>query len=330
MLLLLEANALHAVDYDPPECESYQAAIRGIELELEHSTAAADVLVLAGEAIGCTQTYNRNVEKFMHGHSSEMRSIIGVMTKALLKMSDSGEIAASHLREFENKLAKTSQLDDIRIIKTQIAEAVQGICDEAARQERRSYEVKTDVEQIRIPPLSTSQQRVGPYPTADADEPGRLAAEQYVRSKAAAGNHVYVLVLCLERLEAINARFGSATRTQLLQLFDKNVARRLAERQQGDRLFHWRGPCFAAVMEREADIHAVRADAFKIASGKLEHIVDIGDRSVLLPLTARSALIPVLNGSDAEGFPSKMEAFMLERPKQNVLAAGERQLTPVL
>ncbi|MDQ6708180.1 MAG: hypothetical protein M3Z85_19665, partial [Acidobacteriota bacterium] len=153
---------------------------------------------------------------------------------------------------------------------------------------------------------------------------------QYVRSKASAGNRVYVLVLCLERLEAINARFGSATRTQLLQLFGRDVTRRLVERRQSDRLFHWRGPCFVVVLERESDIHAVRAAAFKIASGKLEHIVDVGDRSELLPLAARSALIPVLNGSDAEGFPSKIEKFLQERPKQNVSPAGERQLTPVL
>ncbi|MGI8991099.1 MAG: hypothetical protein ACR2I2_16160 [Bryobacteraceae bacterium] len=333
----MEANALHAIEYDPRQCESYRAAIREIELELEHSTAVADVLILAGEAIGCTQNYNRNVEKFLHGHSSEMRSIIGLITQAFLKTSASGEIAASNLRQIEQKLAKASQLDDLRTIKSQIADAVRGICEEADRQERHVTEVKTQVEQIRIPQPPVRLESTGPYPTAPRENfeappgpPGRHAAEQYVHSKSSAGKRVYVLALCLERIDVINARFGSATRTQLLQLFGKDIARRLAERRQGDELFHWAGACFAAVLEREADIAAVRTDAFKIASGGLEHIVEVGARSVLLPLTARSALIPVLNASDAEGFPAKMDAFMTERPKQPVLATADRQLTPIL
>ncbi len=327
MLLLLEANALHAVHCDPSECECYRAAIRGIGLELEHSTAVADVLVLAGEAIGCTQNYNRGVEKFMHVHSSEMRSIIGLMTQAFLKTSASGEMAASNLRKIEQRLAKTSQLDDLRTIKAQIADAVRDICDEAARQERHACQIKTEVERIRVPQqAATTGEDFG----TSSGLPGRLAAEQYLLSKTSAGKPVYVLALCLERLDAINARFGSATRTRLLQSFGKDIARRLAERGQSDELFHWSGPCFAAVLERDADTNAVRAEAFKIASSKLEQIVDVGARSVLLPLTARSALIPVLNESDAESFPARMEAFMMERPKQTVAAIGERQLTPLL
>jgi len=77
-----------------------------------------------------------------------------------------------------------------------------------------------------------------------------------------------------------------------------------------DKLFRWRGPTLLAYLERSGRMQDVRIEVSHIVAAKHEHSIDIGGRSVLLPITARFAVISLKEVSTPESILDAVNSFI--------------------
>ena len=301
IILLLDASADHAVELDPEECAFHRTALRKVKEGFEEDPAAEEILMLSGGAAKSIATYNESVENFHRGQDFELRGIVSILSAALLRLSTGTETASQNLRRVERELARASQIDDIRLLKSKLAATLEVICSEAERQEHLTTELRSEL--ADMPPAAREK---------GGGSSQSREAEEAIRQAAATGGH-FVVVVVLERLETINARFGYEVGDQVLQVFNRHVQETLPK---PDRVFRWRGPCFVAVISRPAGLEAVRADSRKLTQSRLEYTVDTGGRSVLLTVGRAATVIPLSKPADAIDIAKKIDAFAAEQNRR--------------
>ena len=183
-------------------------------------------------------------------------------------------------------------LEDVRVVKAHLGECLQSVRGEALRQKE---EGKAALESIQLE-LAQSQERMGGFsvgPNLDAATglPGRVEGERGLHDALASPGTKFLLLAVINRLEAVNARFGFAIGDQVLALAAEHFRAAL---HTDDKLYRWNGPALLAVMCRTADISSVRDEVRRFADKKLEKIFVIGSRSVLLPISASWAIFPIV------------------------------------
>ena len=180
------------------------------------------------------------------------------------------------------------------------------ICEEAAAQERRSEQISDQLHEAMSRPESAAAltEAVGDLDLVTG-LPNFREAEKAIRSAIGAGTSTYAVLLCVDRVEVINSRFGFSVGDRILMLFGQHLAQRMSKT---DRLFRWRGPGFLALLDRPGPEISVRAEIARLVSARLEPQIELGGRSVLLPIAA-SWMLTNLAGSTMEKISQKLDAF---------------------
>jgi diguanylate cyclase (GGDEF)-like protein len=304
--LILEAVACHAVESDPEERQAFQTCLRQIATRMEESRSGSGMLVLTGEAIKSIETYNRGVQRSLSSQVKELQSIVSLFTRSMLQISKGTAGSATKLRQIERQIEKSSQCEDLRLLKTQLEESLEVICEEAAEQERRGEQIAAQLRETMSRPETAA---VLSEAVADLDMvtglPNFRAAEQAIRSAVASRTSTYAVLFCVDRVEVINGRYGFSVGDQILMLFGQHLAQRLA---QTDRLFRWRGPGFLALIDRTGPEISIRAEIARIVSTRLEQEIELGGRSVLLPVGASWVVTSVVD-STVDKLTKKLDSF---------------------
>jgi diguanylate cyclase (GGDEF)-like protein len=303
--LILEAVACHAVESDPVERQTFQNSLRDLGIKIEKANNAG-MLVLTGEAIKSIETYNRSVQHALGSQIKELQSIVSLFTRSMLQVSKGSAASATKLRQIERQIEKTSQAEDLRTIKVQLQQSLEVLCEEAVRQEQCTAQV---TEQLRDAMSRPETAAVLSEAVADLDMvtglPNFRSAEQAIRAACAAKTNTYAVLLCVERLEVINSRFGFAVGDRILMIFGQHLAQSLSKT---DQLFRWRGPGFLALMERNAPEMAIRAEIARVLSTRMEQEIELNGRSVLLPIGSSWTLANTAKSS-LEEISQKLDKF---------------------
>lgn len=304
--LILEAVACHAIEIDPTERQVFQTSLRNLVTKMEQSTSSGASFVLAGEAIKSIETYNRGVQRALGSQIKELQSIVSLFTRSMLQVSKGSAASADKLHQIERQIEKSSQTEDLRALKVQLEHSLGTICEEAEAQERRSEQINEQIHDAMSRPESAAvlSEAVGDLDLVTG-LPNFRAAENAIRSAIAAGTSTYAILLSVERVEVINSRFGFSVGDRILMLFGQHLAQRMSKT---DRLFRWRGPGFLALLDRNGPEISVRAEIARMVSARLEQQIDLGGRSVLLPIAASWMLTSVVN-STMEKISRKLDAF---------------------
>ena len=308
--LILEAVASHAVEADPVERQTFQTCLREIVAKMEESNDDG-MLVLTGEAIKSIESYNRGVRSALGSQIKELQSIASLFTRSMLQISKGSAGSSSKLRLIERQIEKSCQAEDLRTIKAQLQQSLEVICEEAVQQELRSEQATEQLREAMSRPESAALLADA---VADLDLvtglPNFRAAEQAIRDACAGTTKSYAVLLCIERLEVINNRFGFATGDRVLLIFGQHLAQCFSKT---DRLFRWRGPGFLALLDRSDAEMAVRAEVARIASTRLEEEIELNARSVLLPISS-SWMLTSLANSSPEQISQKLDKFSASQP----------------
>lgn len=305
--LILEGVACHAVESDPVEREAFQASLRQCVTKMEQSTTAEGTLVLAGEAIHSIETYNRGVQRDMNSRIKELQGIVSLFTRSMLHVSKSSNSSATRLRQLERDIDKASQSEDLRALKTQLEQSLEAICTEASEQERQSSEITGQLRDTMDRPEAAAilSEAMGDLDLVTG-LPNLRAAQNAIRAAISANTNSYAVLFAVDRVEVINSRFGFAVGDRILMLFGQHLAQRIS---QNDRLFRWRGTGFLALMERTGPEMSIRAEVSRMVSARLEQEIDLGGRSVLLPITA-SWMMTAVAGTTVEKTSQKLDTFI--------------------
>ena len=294
--LLVQGIELHAVKGDAADYEKFRADMRQVQQGLSEQPTPSEVLVLAGTVVTAMEDYNRRTSRFMQIQCAELQTMVSMLTKTMTALTSGSETAVARLQSIEQHLHKASMIEDFQTARLRLAECLDGLRAEITRQKEESARTVSGIRKE----LEKSQERLASAPAAPRQElrpdpvtglPRRAAAEAALIEASRENRPVYAAVFALDRLDLINTRFGYAMGDRVLLTYSQLVAQAFS---RADQLFRWSGPALMALLEREGQqMPQVREEVARFANQRVEKTLQVGGRSVLLPVAANWTLFPL-------------------------------------
>jgi GGDEF domain-containing protein len=303
--LFLQGIALHAVEGEKADHERFQEEIEQCMTTLSENTPLSELLVLVGGALRSMEDYNQRTSKFVRKQNTELHNMVSMLTETVISIGDSSTHSVNRLQEIEKSIERTQAVEDIRILKLRLGECLEAVRDEAMRQKGEGQRALEALQQE----LEASQHRMGSIkikPDLDSATglPGAVEADRAIRAAVEMPEHKFLLVAVCSRVQAINARFGYAVGDRVLAAFADHFVQALAS---NDQVFRWKGPALIALLQRAERPDAVRAEIRQFADAKLERTTQVGQRTILIPISATWTLLPVTQ--PVESLMKQVEIF---------------------
>jgi len=303
--VLLQGIALHAVQGEDAVYARFQADLERLANTLMSDAKPAELLVASGELIHTLENYNRSTTDFIRRQNSELQNMVSMLTQTVIKVAANSDTSVAKLQDIEKALAQVHMLEDIKLLKMRLSECLNTVRAEAERQKTDGQAAIAKLEDE----LTASRERVGTVVVAkDVDTvsglPSKREAERALRAVADSPDGKYVIVVVVNRVNAVNARFG-------YEVGDK-ILIRCAERFRSgltadDQLFRWQGPSFLAILSRNSRIDTVRSEIRHLADSQLDQTIEVGNRTVLIPVSSNWSVLQA--SSSLEALQKKIEAF---------------------
>ncbi len=304
--LFLQGIALHAVEGDKGELDHFRSDMERCSVTLSPETTTAELLVVVGGALRAMEDYNQRTSKFVRRQSTELQHIVSMLTEALITIGSSSDKSVSRLQDIEKSIESTQAVEDIQILKLRLKECLEAVHEEAQRQKEDGNSALVTLQQE----LDSSRDRMGAVPiTPEMDEATGLQAkgqaERAIRRALLSPAHKFIVVAVCSRVQAVNARFGHAVGDKVLATLAEHFRKGLSAR---DQIFRWHGPTLVAVLERTERIDRIRAEIRNFADVRMDKTIEIGQRSVLIPISAAWVIFPVEPPADV--FLKQMDIFI--------------------
>jgi len=288
--LLLQAISLHAVEGAPGDREKFRKAIDSVSLAVGEADDGQTLMGQATTAIWSLQEYNQRTSTFLSAQNQELQAIAKMLTSTIGTISKFGNEGIRQLGEIERQLFSTTQLQDVRMMKAKLGECLDQIRQEAIRQRE---ETNKTVDQL-TQEVERTRTQIGTRPSL-LDEvtklPPRPVAEYALTEACQTEEAAFVAVMLVDRIQIYNVRFGREVGDEVLQHFADWIRKR---RRPEDRLFRWSGPALVALMPRVNRIEAVREELERVLAARFEYTVKTASRGILLPVSARWSLLPLM------------------------------------
>jgi diguanylate cyclase (GGDEF)-like protein len=191
----------------------------------------------------------------------------------------------SRLRGIEGQISTAIQVDDIRVIRSQMADCLVEIRKETERQKTLA---STAAERMR---LDLDRARTGVTSDSVTGLQVRTKGMEMLTTACQTEQSAFAAVMVIDRLQHINATSGAEAGDQLLRYFAGHVRRNLPP---ADWLFRWTGASLLALLYRAKSLEKVREEMSQLMNTKLECTVRTATRSIRLPVTARWTLFPMM------------------------------------
>lgn len=303
--LFMQAIALHAVEGDKSDYERFRADIDQFASRLNAETLFPDLYLLVGGALRAMEDYNRRTSTFVRHKTSEFQKMISMLTQTVITIGAHQNASVSKLEEIEKSIEAASRVDDIKVLKNRLGECLKAVREETQRQK---VDGQKALECLRKELKGTGEQPAPSESQPDVDTatqlPGEGRASVAIRTAVDSPDGKFLLVAVVNRVQAVNARFGYTVGDRILAATADHFRKNLTSR---DQLFRWHGPCLLAVLDRPERIDQVRSAIRRFADDRLESTVELGQRSVLIPVSASWSVLPVTSPLDA--LLKRLEAF---------------------
>jgi GGDEF domain-containing protein len=315
--ILIRGISLHAVEGDPEDLGFLRQRMSSIADALNDESSADDLLVGIGKTLHAFEEYNRRSGVISNGQLDELRGMLSTMTAAIIFITSSSETSVKQLNVVEAKLQRANTLEDMRRVRESLSD-----CLTLVRGESRRLQTET---RAKIEALTGDVQRLSSRLRSTSSEdsqdpvtglPGRLAAEEAIKTKIAAGRQFVIALYTLDRIASINGRFGRQVGDEILV----NGARMLAQRLAGTTLYRWSGPAFAAVFDPSVNVATAESRAQQAASLRWEKNIESDDRTVLIVVTYSCHLERISAQVLPDSMFKSMDAFVAARGMGGALA----------
>jgi GGDEF domain-containing protein len=251
------------------------------------------------------EDYNRRTSKVVQRQNTELQHMVSMLTQTLITVGASGDSSVAKLQDIEKSIERARMLEDIQLLKLRLGECLETVREEAMRQKTEGQSALENLKKE----LETSRERIGTVTTAvDLDAatglPSKKEALKAIQAAVASPDSRFLAIAVVSRVQAVNARFGYAVGDRMLAAFAEHFQGNLGA---GDQVFRWHGPALIALLERGDELEAVRTEIRRFAETKLEKTVEVGSRTVMLPISATWSIFQVTQ--PLEELLKKMEAF---------------------
>lgn len=295
--LFLQGISLHSVEGDKADYERFREDIDKCLAVLSPETPVPELLVVVGGALRAMEDYNQRTGKFVRRQNTELHHMVSMLTQTIITIGASSEHSIQSLQNIEKSIESSQAVEDIQILKLRLSECLEAVRDEAERQQRDGRDALESLKKE----LESSQELMGSAkakPDLDGATglPGKSEADRAIRAAIQSPQGKFLVIAVCSRVQAVNARFGYAVGDRMLEAFAEHFKKGLSAR---DQLFRWQGPALAALLERAERLDRVRAEIRQFADVRLEKTVEVGQRTVLIPISAIWSIFPVAPPLDA-------------------------------
>jgi len=287
--LVLQSLDLHTVLGDEADYAQFRSGMQGILSRFGDETPAEEVLIIVAEAVTAFREYSERTTRYRKAQAAEYQQMVAMFTDTITATSHASDRTVGRLQDIERKLERAAVIEDVRVLRMQLNECLESIREEIQRQENERSASKS---QTPAADPAFSAMMVSQVQDMDAVTgiPGRAAAERALEEARTRGGQWYAVVVVASRLASINSRFGYAVGDRLLRKLSDGIRSGLSAE---DRVFRWSGPCIIALLLRTAPEHEIKTELLRITSAFKEDLVEIGNRSVLLPMSVIGAVFPL-------------------------------------
>lgn len=235
----------------------------------------------------------------------ELQSVAGMLADFLSQATAASEASMVRIEELYERIESAAMIDDLRALKSRVSECLESTRGEYARQRRESTRMMARLRNG----LTISQRPTEEEPLTALDPvtglPLRAQAEAAMETACRDGSRTYAGLFLLERMETIKTRFGLAIGEDVMAQFILRLSEGLGS---SDKLFRWSPTSLLTLMERKEASEQVRREIVRFFSRRLEHTFDIGDRSVVLPITSTWIVVPLFESAYAQVL-RKLDSF---------------------
>ena len=303
--LFLQGISLHSVEGDKADHERFREDIEKCLAVLSPETPVSELLVVVGGALRAMEEYNQRTSKFVRRQNTELQHMLAMLTQTVISIGAGSEQSVKRLQNIEKSIESTQAVEDIQILKLRLSECLEAVRDEAIRQQRDGQDA---IESLKKE-LQSSQELMGCTEVkVDLDGAtglhGKAEADRAIRAAMESPQGKFVVIAVCSRVQAVNARFGYAVGDKILQALAEHFKKGLAAR---DQLFRWQGPALLALIERSERIDRVRTEIRQFADLRLDKTIEVGQRTVLIPISATWSIYPLIPPLDA--FLKQLDAF---------------------
>jgi GGDEF domain-containing protein len=302
--LLVEKLGDCAVEGDTQELESFRGEMRGIHDAMTPDLSTENLLVLAGSAAQALEAYNRRITSTISKRGVEFQTIIRMLQDSLLKIGGENLQSVQSLNRIGEELDRGAGFQDLQSVKMHLSVCLSGLREEIERGKNAS---KTMVEGLRMQieafrglAEKTADRKVNVAPGLPQQQ-DCIAAIQNAIEK---GTRHYAVVMVVNRIQPINARFGRAAGDRILARFKECIEAQLGA---SDQLFRWIGPAVVVIMERPQSGDQVRTLVKRMFDTPIQENLELGARSVLIPISAAWSVITLTSAPEVE---KQIEAFI--------------------
>jgi GGDEF domain-containing protein len=245
--------------------------------------------------------------------TQELQHMLSLATEAVSSICSASDDCTARLDQIEEQIEETSGIEGVRVLRFRLEECLQSLREHSRHQKeemsrllaqlREQVEAANGAKYLENKALSPVVDRLSGLET-------REAAEQALAAALERGGPSYAALFVVDRLHLINAQFGYSTGDRVLRAFCGHLKSFLSPK---DQLFRWTGPAFVGLLDRGEDPAEIQSDIERIAGFKLEAAVQIGNRSILLPVNCASVLVPLAEASTLADVTARLDAFTSEQ-----------------
>lgn len=311
-------SAIPADEHDHAELRADMARMEA-RMSLENPS---ETLVAVGSVERAIEEYNARVGRSVRQYQTELRGMVGMLTETVSECTSASERSKQRLQGIEHRLDKASAIEDIRLLKLQLAECLESLRAEAEDQ-RKAWAGQMEALSSGLHSARAALCDAGPHHATGAGSgeapkpldpltglPRRPKAMEALAEALAEPANQYAVLFTVERVESANARYGFGIGDQMLQAWQQLLHSWFGD---GARIYRWGGPAFLMLIERDAPAHKVRSEIAQHCASRHEKMFTIGNRAVLLVIAAAHLVIPLAECVSADLTAQRFDTFVHER-----------------
>lgn len=295
--------------YDRNSHEQFRRTLQGFAESLHGTEDPHVILNTAADSVAAIEDYNREAQRVFGEHSVELRCMIEMLSRTLVGLAQAGGHSVDALQRIRNQIETASRLDDIRLLRARLSESLKALSHETELQRQRTAKIANHAEQAAG---MAAGQTVGEVDRISGLLGLKHAAES-IAAHLGATSTFYAAVFLLERVDALNLRYGFDAGDKLLQAFSQLLVSSLSPR---DEIYRWRGPAFVALLDRPVPIEGVRAELARFVPINVAQNVDLNGKSLQLKMSCAWAVLPLAQFELPEQPRDQIDRFILEHSQR--------------
>lgn len=283
LALVLERLSESVIDWDPGEAGNFREEMGTLTGGLRPDLPQKEMLTIAEAAMRAVANYNRRIAQKIEKQQRDFRTVIKMLRDSIVGMAGGHGDAVQPLSRIDEELESGSGIRDLQSLRIHLGGCLQSLRREV---EREQAAARALIERLQIEAesrMKPGEEREPRSVNPAAGLPGQEECLAAIRESIAKGTRHYTIVMVVNRVEPIAARFGKEAGEWMVERFREEIERQFEEQ---DKLFRWGGPAIVAIVERRQPFDPVRASIKRMFEAPIRETIDVNGRSVFVPITA--------------------------------------------